>query len=208
MAHITEAPWTVKVRMEAYCDRGQAGRPARKPGGSERKHAMLIRNRIMLASVVLSLLFTTAQPGSANPPAMSGTGYGNVGPQFPPPAQEFRDDGPLGATEPRFSLPLRPELLRRGPYQSVQVNVDAFGWNIIDDAANEPTIAVDPTDHNRIVIGWRQFDTITSNFRQAGWAYSHDTGRSWTFPGVLEEDVSAATRSWRPTPTATSTTTA
>ncbi len=37
-----------------------------------------------------------------------------------------------------------------------------------------------------MVIGWRQFDTIESSFRQAGWAYSHDGGHSWVFPGVLE----------------------
>jgi len=68
----------------------------------------------------------------------------------------------------------------------VQVNVDANGGNITGDAANEPSIAVDPTAPNRIVIGWRQFDTIESNFRQAGWAYSHDGGRTWTFPGVIQ----------------------
>jgi hypothetical protein len=73
----------------------------------------------------------------------------------------------------------------RGAFTSVQVNVDAAGNNIIGDAANEPSIAVDPTNPARIVIGWRQFDTIASNFRQSGWAYSHDTGLTWTFPGVL-----------------------
>ena len=31
----------------------------------------------------------------------------------------------------------------------------------------------------------RVFDSITSNFRQAGWAFSLDKGQSWTFPGVL-----------------------
>jgi len=79
----------------------------------------------------------------------------------------------------------------RGPYVSVQVNVDEFGNNIPGDAANEPSIAVDPTSPNRIVIGWRQFDTIQSNFRQAGWAYSHDAGLSWqrTAPGVIEPGI-------------------
>jgi len=61
--------------------------------------------------------------------------------------------------------------------------------NIVGDAANEPSIAVDPTNPNIIVIGWRQFDSVSSNFRQAGWAYSHDQGRSWTSPGVLEPGV-------------------
>ncbi|UCG15618.1 MAG: hypothetical protein JSV19_10020 [Phycisphaerales bacterium] len=76
-----------------------------------------------------------------------------------------------------------------GSYTSIQVNVDASGANIPDDAANEPSIAIDPTNPGRIVIGWRQFDTIASNFRQAGWAYSHDAGHSWTFPGVLQPGV-------------------
>ena len=73
-----------------------------------------------------------------------------------------------------------------GGFVSIQVNVDEFGNNIVGDAANEPSIAVDPTAPNRMSIGWRQFDTIASNFRQAGWGWSHDGGRSWTFPGVLE----------------------
>jgi hypothetical protein len=77
----------------------------------------------------------------------------------------------------------------RNGYVSVQVNVDENGDNIVNDAANEPTIAVDPTNPNRIVIGWRQFDSVYSDFRQAGWGYSHDGGRSWTFPGVIEPGV-------------------
>jgi len=72
---------------------------------------------------------------------------------------------------------------------SVQVNVDGNGGNIIGDAANEPSIAVSPVDRTKIAIGWRQFDTITSNFRQAGRGYSTDGGRTWTFPGVLEPGV-------------------
>jgi hypothetical protein len=71
----------------------------------------------------------------------------------------------------------------------VQVNVDAAGLNIPRDAANEPSLAVDPTATNRMVIGWRQFDSITSNFREAGVGFTRDGGRSWTFPGVLENGV-------------------
>jgi hypothetical protein len=67
-----------------------------------------------------------------------------------------------------------------------QVNVDSNGNNIIGDAANEPSIAVDPTNPDRIVIGWRQFDSVGNNFRQAGYGYSLDGGLSWTFPGVLD----------------------
>jgi len=68
----------------------------------------------------------------------------------------------------------------------VQVNVDANGLNVPGDAANEPSLAVDPTDPNKMAIGWRQFDTIASNFRQAGVAYTIDGGLTWTFPGVLD----------------------
>ncbi|MFN0056985.1 MAG: hypothetical protein ACKVX7_00880 [Planctomycetota bacterium] len=76
-----------------------------------------------------------------------------------------------------------------GGFVSVQVNVDAAGMNTIGDAANEPSIAVDPTNPLRVAIGWRQFDTVASNFRQAGWGYSIDGGLAWTFPGVIEPGV-------------------
>ena len=72
---------------------------------------------------------------------------------------------------------------------TVQVNVDENGQNIVGDAANEPSIAVDPNDPNRMVIGWRQFNTITNSFRQAGYGYSKDGGQTWTFPGVIEPGI-------------------
>ena len=72
---------------------------------------------------------------------------------------------------------------------TTQVNVDANGQNIVGDAANEPSIAVDPTNRNRIAIGWRQFNTINSNFRQAGYGYTIDGGQTWTFPGVIEPGI-------------------
>ncbi len=76
-------------------------------------------------------------------------------------------------------------IVTRGRFSSVQVNTGAGGMNIVGDAANEPSIAVDPLDPNIMVIGWRQFDTISSNFRQSGVAYSHDGGMTWTFSGSL-----------------------
>lgn len=72
-----------------------------------------------------------------------------------------------------------------GEFVSVQVNVDDESNNIPGDAANEPSIAVDPTNPANMAIGWRQFDTILSNFRQGGWAYTRDSGATWTFPGVI-----------------------
>ena len=76
-----------------------------------------------------------------------------------------------------------------GGFISYQVNVDNSGNNIIGDAANEPSIAVDPTDGNKMTIGWRQFNSVASNFRQGGWGYTTDGGIHWTFPGVLENNV-------------------
>lgn len=85
-------------------------------------------------------------------------------------------------------MPLTP----RGVPESIQVNTLA-GANIVGDAGNEPTIAVDPTAPNRIAIGWRQFDTQASDFRQAGYAFSRDGGRTWSGklvfdPGVFRTD--------------------
>src|SRR5437763_2220688 len=82
-------------------------------------------------------------------------------------------------TSPRMISPY-------GVFISYQVNVDASGNNIIGDAANECTISVDPTNLSRMAIGWRQFDDVTSNFRQAGNGYTTDSGLTWTFPGVLQ----------------------
>ena len=67
-----------------------------------------------------------------------------------------------------------------------QVNVNASGQNILGDAANEPSLCVDPNNPGRVAVGWRQFDNVLSDFRQAGWAYSTNGGLNWTFPGVLE----------------------
>ena len=76
-----------------------------------------------------------------------------------------------------------------GVFTSFQANVDGSGNNILGDAANEPSISVDPTDGNKMVITWRQFNSINSDFRQAGWGYTTDGGTHWTFPGVLENNV-------------------
>ena len=94
-------------------------------------------------------------------------------------------------------VPVNKSAMERSPAYNVrnstfftsQVNVDSNGDNIVGDAANEPSIAVDPTNPNRIVIGWRQFDTTSNNFRQAGYGYSVDGGLTWTFPGVLNPGV-------------------
>jgi len=76
-----------------------------------------------------------------------------------------------------------------GSFISYQVNVDAQGNNILGDAANEPSIAVDPNDGNKITIGWRQFNSVHSDFRQGGWGFTTDGGIHWIFPGVLENNI-------------------
>ena len=78
---------------------------------------------------------------------------------------------------------------QHGRFISYQVNVDSNNQNILADAANEPSISIDPTDRNKMAIGWRQFDSVSSNFRQAGWGFTSNGGVTWTFPGVLENNV-------------------
>ena len=74
-------------------------------------------------------------------------------------------------------------------YFVTQVNINELGLNILGDAANEPSIAVDPTNPNRMIIGWRQFDDVNNNFRQAGFGYTEDGGDTWTFPGVIDPGI-------------------
>src|SRR5205814_2682290 len=89
-----------------------------------------------------------------------------------------------------YRLEAGPRMISQfGPFVSFQVNVDANGNNILGDAANESSIAVDSTNGNKMTIGWRQFDSVLSNFRQGGWGYTTDGGTTWTFPGVLENSV-------------------
>src|SRR6266550_6386678 len=89
-----------------------------------------------------------------------------------------------------YRLETSPRMISQfGVFTSYQANVDANGQNIIGDAANECVIAVDPTDGNKMTIVWRQFNDVTSNFRQGGWGYTTDAGITWTFPGVLENNV-------------------
>jgi hypothetical protein len=89
-----------------------------------------------------------------------------------------------------FRLETSPRMISRfGVFTSYQVNVDANGHNIIGDAANECAISVDPTNPSKMAIGWRQFNSVNSNFRQGGWGFTTDAGVTWTFPGVLENNV-------------------
>jgi hypothetical protein len=105
---------------------------------------------------------------------------------LPTEALEKSDNAPALLLPNEFS----PQMISQfGNFTSYQVNVNSSGQNILGDAANEPSICVDPADPMKMTVGWRQFDSVSSNFRQAGWAYTTDGGVSWTFPGVLENNV-------------------
>ena len=109
----------------------------------------------------------------------------------PAPAPE-RPDMPYVAPKlpQRVSVPVDPRAPERAvPIFIKQVNTNGAGLNIVGDAANEPSIAVDPANPMHMAVGWRQFDTITSNFRQAGAAYSRDNGRTWTTVGPLAPGI-------------------
>ena len=145
--------------------------------------------------VVLSVLFLALEPASgfaAEPPATlprTDLRTDSTPAQLPP---EVPDDPPGVPALPVMGKTGAASTIRFGRFTHVQVNVDASGANIPGDAANEPSIAVDPRDHDRMVIGWRQFDTIASNFREAGVGFTTDGGRTWTAgtidPGVFRSD--------------------
>ncbi len=105
------------------------------------------------------------------------------------PAEAQQPLEPLGHFEtldmPPYVLTGPPQLSAAGNFvfnglESVQVNVHRNGQNIVGDAANEPSLAVDPNLEQNMVIGWRQFDTVASNFRQAGLGRSVDGGLTWS----------------------------
>ena len=116
------------------------------------------------------------------------TASGQLAPagRFPEPLEKYEMIPPARI----YRLESSPRMISpHAAFISYQVNVDANGNNIVGDAANEPSISVDPTDGNKMAIGWRQFDTITSNFREAGVGYTTDAGITWHFPGPLDNGV-------------------
>ncbi len=121
--------------------------------------------------------------------AVSLLGFALVAPTTPLAAQErepLEDAGqpPVPAGElPTATSPGWISIL--DTFVSVQVNVAAGSSNVVGDAANEPSLAVSRLDRGRIAVGWRQFDSIASNFRQAGVNVSFDGGRTWEAKGVL-----------------------
>src|SRR4051812_42287163 len=99
---------------------------------------------------------------------------------------EKSDDAPMYIFQNGVSAAM---ISQQGPFTSYQVNVNSAGQNITADAANEPSIVVDPTNRNKMSVGWRQFDSVSSNFRQAGRGFTSNGGVSWTFPGVLDAGI-------------------
>jgi hypothetical protein len=138
-----------------------------------------MHDRIAARSLIPIAVFTFISLSPAPPAADSAA---------PPPPLELPDDRP---GEPARPVPGAPPSapVRFGSFAAHQVNVGPGGANIPGDAANEPSIAVNPLEPNKMAIGWRQFDTVSSDFRQAGRAFSSDGGRTWTFPGVLTPGV-------------------
>jgi len=107
-----------------------------------------------------------------------------------PPSEPLEKYDNPPAPLPLWNIGVSPGMIsQHDTFTSYQVNVNANGQNITGDAANEPSICVDPTNPTKMTIGWRQFNSVASNFRQAGWGYTTNGGTSWTFPGVLENNV-------------------
>jgi len=139
--------------------------------------------KIITLAAMLGAASVSAQPQTPASQPETGATPPSVGPVGP---EEFPEDPYV---PPRMPVQLSRPASLDGPFATVQVNVSPSGMNILDDAANEPSLAVDPTAPNRMAIAWRQFDNVSSNFRQAGYAWSVDGGRSWSFDGVLEPGV-------------------
>jgi hypothetical protein len=85
-------------------------------------------------------------------------------------------DNPPGP--PRKIETSPPMVSQFGSFISHQVNVNASGHNILGDAANECPISVDPTNGSKMTIAGRQFNDVTSNFRQAGLGIHYRRGKN------------------------------
>ncbi|HOC41643.1 MAG TPA: sialidase family protein [Thermoanaerobaculales bacterium] len=141
----------------------------------------MTRTTLLLAAAV-TLASPALLAGGPVGPAAAGPG------RMPPQSTERIDQPPVPDPEAAAKLG-PPAKVERNGFVSVQVNVAADGSNIVGDAANEPSIAVDPNAPLRIAIGWRQFDSIASNFREAGSSWSADGGRSWAERETLDDGV-------------------
>ena len=92
-----------------------------------------------------------------------GTASAQIAPIRKPPFTQPLEKYDMPPAPPR-KMETSPRMISQfGVFTSYQANVDANGNNILGDCANEPSISVDPTNGNRMMIGWRQFNSISSD---------------------------------------------
>lgn len=143
-----------------------------------RNRTIRIERFLALASCGVALSAGSFLAGAGNVTPEGPAGFAPIGFDRPP---EQLDMPPASLSELQRQAQSPRMIAQRGPFTSIQVNVNALQNNIVGDAANEPSIAISPANPDQIVIAWRQFDSIASNFREAGMSYSHDRGQNWTF---------------------------
>src|ERR1043166_1373708 len=156
-----------------------------------KKVYLFVMGSVLLAAACLVLLpvVVTAQDGTEQSSELAAVPSDEAD-QSELPGEPLEEYDMPPAPFPLWGIGVSPGMISvHDQFTSQQVNVNGAGLNITGDAANEPSIAVDPTNGNRMVVGWRQFNSVTSNFRQAGYAYTSNGGATWTFPGVLENNV-------------------
>lgn len=142
-------------------------------------------NRFALFIALLAVILMSVSPCASRATEPTDA---KSGPQILQKHLEFQQDRPAPAVQSQPG-PQPQSHPQWGHHISNQVNVGLGQLNIPNDAANEPSIAVDPTNPLHMSIVWRQFDNVNSNFRQAGYGFTTDEGRTWTFPGVLTPGV-------------------
>jgi hypothetical protein len=157
---------------------------------SDRSHVMKIKTNAGKVSLFILSAAALLAGGATTMPAQLAMASDQSDQRGPLATEKHEKYDNPPAPSPMWATAVSPAMISQaGPFISYQVNIDANGNNIVGDAANEPSIAVDPTNGNKMVIGWRQFDSVTSNFRTSGRGYTTNGGISWTFPGVLENNV-------------------
>ncbi len=140
---------------------------------------MIILFRMLRAGVSISLISLFLAPLAS----------GQLAPTTNVPRNEALEKYDNPPAVPR-KIETSPRMISQfNSFTSFQANVDANHQNILGDAANECSISADPTNPIKKAIAWRQFNDVTSNFRQGGWGYTSDGGATWTFPGVLEAGI-------------------
>lgn len=132
---------------------------------------MFARNFFLLAAVCLVV----------NAPAQHPANQGSHRETFNPSGWQHQ---PLATSHARS----KSGGFRFNGFNVYQVNVDSHQMNIVGDAANEPSLAVNPLNPKSIAVGWREFDSVLSDFRQGGNGYSTDSGKTWHNNPVLNSD--------------------